>query len=134
MIRRELPLTTRASPAKPVANFRRGFSFVLAPAAADLVLELNCVVQGFCFCLLCSHGLCCDPLGLDGDGPDKAQPFSSDSSDDLPLILACHGQLPVALMEAVLRLPCDFNDLRRNPLLSLTQLFPDAGQVSIAPG
>src|SRR5450631_2216782 len=29
MIRRELPLTTHASPAEPVANFRRGFSFVL---------------------------------------------------------------------------------------------------------
>ena len=49
MIRRELPLTTHASPAKPAANFRRGFSFVLAPAAADLVLELDCFVQGFCF-------------------------------------------------------------------------------------
>ena len=49
MIRREQPLTTDASPAKPVANFRRGFSFVLAPAAADLVLELKCLVQGFCF-------------------------------------------------------------------------------------
>jgi hypothetical protein len=41
MIRRELPLTTDASPAEPVANFRRGFSFVLAPAAADPVLDLD---------------------------------------------------------------------------------------------
>ena len=45
MIRRELPLTTYASPAEPVANFRRGFSFVLAPAAADPVLELDTVVD-----------------------------------------------------------------------------------------
>ena len=45
MIRRELPLTTYASPAEPVANFRRGFSFVLAPAAADPVLELDNVVH-----------------------------------------------------------------------------------------
>ena len=45
MIRRELPLTTHASPAEPVANFRRGFSFVLAPAAADSVLELDNVVH-----------------------------------------------------------------------------------------
>ena len=52
MIRRELPLTTTASPARPVAKVRRGFSFVLAPAAADLVLELDCLVQGFCFFLL----------------------------------------------------------------------------------
>ena len=60
MIRRELPLTNFASPAEPVAYFRRGFSFVLAPAAADPVLELNCLVQrffcfpyleGFWFCL-----------------------------------------------------------------------------------
>ena len=45
MIRRELPLTTNASPAEPVANFRRGFSFVLAAAAADPVLELESVVH-----------------------------------------------------------------------------------------
>ena len=51
MIRRELPLTIHASPAEPVANVRRGFSFVLAPAAADPVLELDNVVHGFiCFC------------------------------------------------------------------------------------
>jgi len=50
MIRRELPLTTDASPAEPVANFRRGFSFVLAPAAADSVLELDSVVHR-CSCL-----------------------------------------------------------------------------------
>jgi hypothetical protein len=45
MIRRELPLTSNASPAEPVANFRRGFSFVLAPAAAGSVLELDGVVH-----------------------------------------------------------------------------------------
>ena len=55
MIRRELPLTTHASPAEPVANFRRGFSFVLAPAAADSVLELDSVVHwlvGLCVFLI----------------------------------------------------------------------------------
>jgi hypothetical protein len=51
MIRRELPQTSDASPARPVANVRRGFSFVLAPAAADLILELDCLVQGVCFFL-----------------------------------------------------------------------------------
>ena len=51
MIRRELPLTTDASPAEPVAKGSRGFSFVLAPAAADPVLELDNVVHSlFCFC------------------------------------------------------------------------------------
>jgi hypothetical protein len=57
MIRRELPQTSDASPARPVANVRRGFSFVLAPAAADLVLELDCFVQGFCF-FPCWKGFC----------------------------------------------------------------------------
>jgi hypothetical protein len=51
MIRRELPLTTTASPAEPVAKVRRGFSFVLAPAAADPVLELDSVFHRLvCFC------------------------------------------------------------------------------------
>ena len=73
MIRRELPLTTNASPAEPVANFRRGFSFVLAPAAADLVLELDSAVhrlkcfllfpylESLCFCSFdLSHAaICC---------------------------------------------------------------------------
>jgi hypothetical protein len=55
MIRRELPLTIDASPVEPVANFRRGFSFVLAPAVADPVLELENVVHcldRFCFFLI----------------------------------------------------------------------------------
>jgi hypothetical protein len=53
MIRRELPLTTHASSAKGLSQIDgRGFSFVLAPAAADLVLELNCVVQRFVFSLV----------------------------------------------------------------------------------
>jgi hypothetical protein len=47
MIRRELPLTSNARPAEPVANFRRGFSFVLAPAAADPVFELDCTLHRF---------------------------------------------------------------------------------------
>ena len=45
MIRRELPLTKVASPAEPVAQDKRGFSFVLAPAAAGSVLELDGVVH-----------------------------------------------------------------------------------------
>jgi len=45
MIRRELPLTMRASQAEPVAKGRRGFSFVLAPAATDPVLELKSIVH-----------------------------------------------------------------------------------------
>jgi hypothetical protein len=52
MIRRELPLTYYASPAEPVAKGSRGFSFVLAPAAADPVLDLGEVVHGLiCFSL-----------------------------------------------------------------------------------
>ena len=89
MIRRELPLTTHASPAKPVANFRRGFSFVLAPAAADSALELDNDVHWlnrFCFFLIrkvfvfvLSVLSCCYLLlagrrfSLDSDSPDEAQ-------------------------------------------------------------
>ena len=66
MIRRELPLTINARPVEPVADVRRGFSFVLAPAAADPVLELDSMVQSFfffpiwkafAFVFSCSNGL-----------------------------------------------------------------------------
>jgi hypothetical protein len=40
MIRRELPLTVIANPAEPVAEAERGFSFVLARAAAGSVFEM----------------------------------------------------------------------------------------------
>jgi len=43
MIRRELSLTTCASPAEPAANRLRGVSFALAPA--DSVLELDGIIQ-----------------------------------------------------------------------------------------
>src|SRR6266404_7012230 len=55
LIRRELPLTYVASPAKPVAKVRRGFSFVPAPAAAGPVLEWSSVIHSLdrlCFFLL----------------------------------------------------------------------------------
>src|SRR5271155_3172247 len=45
MIRRELPLTISASQVEPVANVLRGFSFVLAPAAADPAFELDDIVH-----------------------------------------------------------------------------------------
>ena len=62
MIRRELPLTVIASPAEPVALGERGFSFVLALAAAGSVLEVGGAVHRlndlcffsfvkFCFCI-----------------------------------------------------------------------------------
>jgi hypothetical protein len=41
MIRRELPLTIVASQVEPVANVLQGFSLALAPAAADLIFELD---------------------------------------------------------------------------------------------
>ena len=142
MIRRELPLTTHASPAEPVANVRRGFSFVLAPAAADPVLELDNVVHGlicFCFFLIwkvlllffrfssCRHLLLAGCFGLDPDGPDEAQQFSCDRRHDLPLILARSHQLHVALVQAILRFPCNLGDLCRNPFVSFAQLSPDRG-------
>jgi hypothetical protein len=91
MIRRELPLTTHSSPAGPVANIRRGFSFVLAPAAADPVLELENVVHwSICFCffliwkvllLLFRSGSCRDLLLAGGrfslDSMAQVKPSSS---------------------------------------------------------
>ena len=68
-------------------------------------------------------------FSLDSDGPDEAQQFSSDRRHDLPLILACHGQLHVALVQAILRLPCYFDDLCRNILLWFPRPGPDARQV-----
>jgi hypothetical protein len=52
MIRRELPLTLIASPVEPAAKGKRGFSFVLAWAAAGTVLEIGETVHGSCFFLL----------------------------------------------------------------------------------
>jgi len=51
MIRRDLPQTSDASPAEPVANVRRGFSFVFAPAAADLAPRVRLPCSTFCFFL-----------------------------------------------------------------------------------
>ena len=144
MIRRELPLTKSRESGQGLSHREeRGFSFVLAPAAADHALELNCLVQGFCFSLIgkffvfnlsYGNGLSASLLGPNGDRPDKAQQLPSDRGDDFPLILACHSQLPVTLVQAILRLPCDLDDVRWNAFMALTQLLPNARQVSIAPG
>jgi hypothetical protein len=47
MIRRELPLTVVASQVEPVAEAKRGFSFVLALAAAGSVFEMDVSVHRF---------------------------------------------------------------------------------------
>src|ERR1039457_7664899 len=150
MIHRELPLTTDASPAEPVANFRRGFSVVLAPAAADSVLELDNVVHWlirFCFFLIWKVFAFvlrfssrrqvlpgCRRFGLDSDRPDEAQQLSCNRRHDLPLLLAGAQHRHITLVQSMLCLPGYFGDLCRNPLVPFAQLFPDAGQVSIAPG
>ena len=138
-----------ASPAGPVAYFRRGFSFVLAPAAADPVLDLENVVHGlnrfllflylesFCFLYFrfssCRQLLLAGCFGLDSDGPDEAQQFSSDCRHDLPLILACSHQLHVAAVWPVLLFPCNLSDLCRNPFLSSAQFSSDPWPMPIAP-
>ena len=45
MIRRELPLTVVASQVEPVAEAKRGFSFMLALAAAGSVYEMDVSVH-----------------------------------------------------------------------------------------
>ena len=125
MIRRELPLTNFASPAEPVAYFRRGFSFVLAPAAADPVFELDCALHRFCFCFFLIWKVfvfafqfpsCCQLLRtgcfrLDTDSPDESHQFTSDRSHGLSLVFACSHQPHVALVQAILRLPSNLGDL-----------------------
>jgi len=141
MIRRELPLTTNASPAEPVANFRRGFSFVLAPAAADPVLDLDNVVHGLiCFLLfpywesfvlslpVMPHLLPAGGFGLDTDGPDEAQQFACDCRHGFSLLLASSHQLHVALVQAVLRFPRNLGDLCRKPFLAFAYRAPIAGR------
>jgi hypothetical protein len=134
MIRRELPLTISASQVEPVANVRRGFSFVLAPAAADPVFELDNIVHCLnrsCFSLFgkllllsvrflsCCHLLRAGCFSLNPDGPDKTQQFASYRGDDLPLLFAYHGHLHVALVQAVLRFPRNLLDFCRHTFLAL---------------
>ena len=95
---------------------------MLAPAAADSVLELDNVVHWlivFAFSLFGKFlllffrfrhaAICClqARFSLDPDGPDEAQQFASYRRHDLPLVLACGHQLHVALVQAVLCLPCN---------------------------
>ena len=90
MIRRELPLTVIASPAESVAYGKRGFSFVLALAAAGSVLEIggdihwsngSSVSYLGRFLLLFFLSSCRDTLPGDhfspcAYGPDEAQQFT----------------------------------------------------------
>ena len=51
-----------------------------------------------------------------GDGPDKAQQFSSNRDYDFGFVLASAQQVAVALMQPVLGLPGNFFDLLAEPL------------------
>jgi len=93
----------------------------------DLVLELDCLVQGFCFFPIgmffvslfsCSNWLCVETRwALMAMAQIKPSSSRADCGHDLPVILACHPRLHVALVQAILRFPCDCGDLCRNPLL-----------------
>jgi hypothetical protein len=86
---------------------------VLAPAAADPVLDLDNVVHWlfvFAFSLFgkslllffrfpsCRHLLLAGRFGLEPDGPDKAQQFACDRRHGLSLLLASSHQRHVALV------------------------------------
>ncbi len=67
------------------------------------------------------------------NSPDEAQQFTSNCSNDLPLVLAGRAQLHISLMQPVLCLPCNLLGLFRNALLSSAQSIPDTWWTAIAP-
>ena len=106
---------------------------MLARAAADPVLELDIVVHRlvcFCFFLIwkflllfflfpsCCHLLFAASFGLDPDGPDEAQQFACNRRHGLSAILASSNQRHIALMQAVLRFPCNLGDFCRKSFLA----------------
>jgi len=84
--------------------------------------------------LSCRHLLLAGGFGLDADGPDEAQQFACDCRHGLSLFLASSHRLHVALVQAVLRFPCNLGDLWGKPFLSPAQPGSDRWPVAIAPG
>src|ERR1035438_10866679 len=68
--------------------------------------------------------------------PSACRVFFNDTATTEIYTLSLHDALPiyVALMQSVLRLPGDFLDLLRHPLLPFAQLRPQARPQPIAPG
>jgi hypothetical protein len=67
-------------------------------------------------------------FGRNADGPDETQKLSPDSSNDVRFVLAGRGQLLIARMQTVLRLPGNFLDIVGQVLLPSPQLLPSHGR------
>ena len=96
---------------------------MLAPAAAGSVLEMDGAFhQGtafvfslfgkFLLLFLSGRSSLADGRFCSGsNSPDESQQFTSDCTNDLFLGLASGTQLHIALVQAVLRFPCNLLDL-----------------------
>ena len=72
-------------------------------------------------------------LGSGSNSPDKAQQFTGNCRDYLPLALAGCTQFHIPLVQPVLRLPRNLFRLFGDALLSSAQSVPDTGWTTIAP-
>jgi hypothetical protein len=77
------------------------------------------------------NSLAGDSLGSGSNGPDKAQQLSGYCCNDLPLVLAGCAQFHIALVQPMLRLPCNLLGLFRDALLSSAQSIPDTWWTTI---
>src|ERR1700678_3827766 len=120
----------------------RGFSFVLALAAAGSVLEFGSAVHssvGLCFFIpgkvfafafvfaLRQAAICSllDASALIPMAQMKPSKLASHRGDDLSLVFSCRRQPSVAFVQSVLCFPGNLLDLFRHPLLSLAQRRSD---------
>src|ERR1035438_8840691 len=121
----------------------RGFSFVLAPAAAGSVLDLDGVFRQlvrFCLFILRKVFFSSSRDSLPGSrfrfgpyGPDETQQFATYGCDDLSLIFTLGRQSRVSLVQSVLCLPRNLFSFFRYALLSFAQPSPDGRRTMITP-
>lgn len=107
-----------------------GMVFELGDAIHESVFYLSILWKVFAFAVVLAlppAAMRCQAAvsAIDSDGPDIAQQFAPHRGDDLALVLACHRQTRVALVQSVLRFLSDLFDLFRHALLSLAQRWPD---------
>src|SRR4051812_48735754 len=129
MIRRELPRTRNASSgARPYRIKLRRVLLAVSPSLATEAASKKC---NACFSGSFRLRL---RFGFDGNGPSKAQQFTSNSSDDLGFILAGRRELFIACTQTPLRLPGDVLDFLLQALLSFQQKAAHPRFVLVGPG
>src|SRR3954465_2716348 len=116
VIRRELPRTRSASSgARPYRIKNRRVLLAVSPSPAPDAVSKKCKA-----CFSGSFRLRLR-FGFDGNGPSKAQQFTSNRSDDLRFILAGSREFFIARTQTPLRLPGDVLDLLLQALLAFQQ-------------